>query len=186
MVCMVLRETYIPFLYSDTSWTGFAETLLMKTTLTNWVLWWSGWERTHTCNHRSVKCPQTHLASFPGHSQILSCSSEEKSGSGLGMRLGLTPCPWKMFWVKIQTHVHVPIVAVASIHSTWMRVAADAHWAISRAVCVLRLISTIDSRTQRLLILLPASIRPSCITVMYLIQLLLLSAQLPNEINAAL
>ena len=59
------------------------------------------------------------------------------------------------------------IVAAASIHSAQIHaliIATDAHWAISRPVCVLRLISTADSRTERLCILLPASIRPSCIT----------------------
>ena len=35
---------------------------------------------------------------------------------------------------------------------------ADTHWAICRVVCVLRLISTADSRTDRLRVLLSASI----------------------------
>ena len=81
---------------------------------------------------------------------------------------------------------HPWIVATASTHSTGMCVLiipTDAHWAISRAVHVLRLVSTVDSRAERLCILLPASIRPSCIARMYLIQPSLLSA---GKINAAL
>ena len=42
---------------------------------------------------------------------------------------------------------------------------------------VLRLVSTADSRTERLCVPLPVSIRPS----LYLIQLSLLPRQLPNE-----
>ena len=69
---------------------------------------------------------------------------------------------------------HPRIIAMASIHSAQLRIlifANDAHWVISRAVCVLRLITMADSRTERLCILLPASIKPSCITHMYLIHL---------------
>ena len=44
--------------------------------------------------------------------------------------------------------------------------------AIEMAVRVLRLISMADSRTERLRVLLPASIRPSCIAHMYLIHLI--------------
>ena len=55
------------------------------------------------------------------------------------------------------------IVATTSEHGAQMRMlilAANAHWAISRAVCVLRLVSAADSRTKRL----PLSIRLFCIT----------------------
>ena len=44
-------------------------------------------------------------------------------------------------------------------------------WRVQRLFHVLRLVSTADSRTERLCVLLPASIRPSCIARMYLIQL---------------
>lgn len=61
------------------------------------------------------------------------------------------------------------IVAMASIHDAETRVPSDAHWAISRVACVLRLASMADSRTERLRVLLPASVRPSCDPLMYLI-----------------
>ena len=73
------------------------------------------------------------------------------------------------------------IVAMASIHDAETRVPSDAHWAISRVACVLRLASMADSRTERLCVLLPASIRPSCIACMYLIQLSLLSFGFPTN-----
>ena len=72
-------------------------------------------------------------------------------------------------------------VVMASIHDAETRVPSDAHWAISRVACVLRLASMADSRTERLCVLLPASIRPSCIACMYLIQLSLLSFSFPTN-----
>ena len=48
-------------------------------------------------------------------------------------------------------------------------------------VHVLRLVSMADSRTERVGVLLPASIRPSCIACMYLIQLSLLSTCFPMK-----
>ena len=62
------------------------------------------------------------------------------------------------------------IIAVATFCGAQIRlliIAADAHWAFSRAVHVLRLVSTADSRIERLQILLPVFIRPSCIACMY-------------------
>ena len=51
-----------------------------------------------------------------------------------------------------------------------------------RAVYVLRLVSTTDSRTERLhMLLLPVSIRPSCIAHMYLFQFSLLLASFPTQ-----
>ena len=51
----------------------------------------------------------------------------------------------------------------------------------SWAVCVLRPISTADSRTGRLRVLLPVSIRPNCIPRMYLFQSSMLSASFPTK-----
>ena len=83
-----------------------------------------------------------------------------------------------------QNKHHPRIVAVASIHSTRTHVliiATNAQWAISRPVRVLRLVFMADSRTERLCIILPASIRPSCIARMYLIQPSLPSSSLPTK-----
>ena len=63
------------------------------------------------------------------------------------------------------------------------------HWAISRAVCVLRLISMADSRTERLRVLLPASIRLYCqhvtISVVVAIRRLLIEINLMLPSNSS-
>ena len=62
-------------------------------------------------------------------------------------------------------------------------IADDGRRASARAVCFLRLvsmsISTADHTTEKLCILLPASIRPSCIAGMYLFQPSLVSVGFP-------
>ena len=55
------------------------------------------------------------------------------------------------------------------------------HWASVRAVRVIRLISTADSRTERLRLLLIASNGRHCIARMYLIQLSLRSVDFPKK-----
>ena len=70
---------------------------------------------------------------------------------------------------------------MASMHSARTHVLiipTIAHWAISSAVHVLRLVSTANSRTERLCILLPASIMAIC---MYLFQSLLQFAGFPTK-----
>ena len=94
------------------------------------------------------------------------------------MELRLSVLLWSSWW-KLETKIIVctlsiyrislirrwpRIVAAVGIHGAWTHVmsmiAADAHWAISRAVCVPRFVSPADSRTERLRVLQPASIRP--------------------------
>ena len=68
--------------------------------------------------------------------------------------------------------INPQIVAAATMRRAQtciLIIPTDASWAISWAVRVLRLVSTADSRTERLRILLPASIRPSYDHLMYLI-----------------
>ena len=71
---------------------------------------------------------------------------------------------------------HPQIVAPASICKIWgartsvLIIDVDANWSISRAVHDQRLASTTNSRTEKLCVLLAASIRSSCVTYMYLIQ----------------
>ena len=70
---------------------------------------------------------------------------------------------------------------MASMHSAQTHVLiipTIAHWAISSAVHVLRLVSTANSRTERLHVLLPASIMAIC---MYLFQSLLQFAGFPTK-----
>ena len=62
---------------------------------------------------------------------------------------------------------------------TRVLIAADAH---SRPVCVLRLVSTADNKTERLRVLLSASIMAICIARMFIVAI----RRLPKEINAAL
>ena len=62
-------------------------------------------------------------------------------------------------------------ISSARTHTLIHVVPTNTHWAIFRAVQVLRLVSMTDSRTERLRVLLPVSIRPSCIAHMNLIQL---------------
>ena len=67
---------------------------------------------------------------------------------------------------------------MGSIHSTcthvWI-ISDNGSQASSRAVCVVRLISTVASRTERLRVLLAASNIHHCITRTYLVQPLLMS-----------
>ena len=79
---------------------------------------------------------------------------------------------------------HPWIVATATIHGTrtCMRIISyDGEWASVRAVHVLWLISTADSRTERLRVLLTASTSPHCTAHMYLIQPSLMSAGFPKK-----
>ena len=83
-----------------------------------------------------------------------------------------------------QNKSHPRIVFTASIHGARtcvLIIVINAQCVISRVVRVLRLTSMADSRTERLCILLPVSIRSGCITHMYLIQPLLLSTSFPMK-----
>ena len=117
-----------------------------------------------------------------------------RQGERSNPRVVVLPCMLHYSWRLVSTlntsrtignsegNKHSPwIVAMASAYGTQMHVPADAYWAISRDVRVLRLVSTSQRETEMLRILLPASIRLSCITSMYLIQPLMIAAGLPTE-----
>ena len=76
------------------------------------------------------------------------------------------------------------IVAVASKRGTrtheWM-ISDDCHHASARTVCVVRVISTADSRTERLRVLLTASSNHHRLTRTYLIQPSLMSPDFPKK-----
>ena len=92
----------------------------------------------------------------------------------------------KPYAVLVQTGIssircHPWIVAMASTCSAQTSVLIIPPWRVQRLFHVLRLVSTADSRTERLCVLLPASIRPSCIACMHLIQLSYLPASQRNK-----
>ena len=63
-----------------------------------------------------------------------------------------------------------------------MRITSDdGHWASTRAVRVVQLVSTADRGTERLRALLTASNSRHCIARAYLIQPLLMSASFPKK-----
>ena len=79
---------------------------------------------------------------------------------------------------------HPRIVATPTIRGTrtCMRIVSDdGRRASARAVRVLQLVSTADSRIERLCLLLTASNSRHCITRAYLIQLSLMSASFPKK-----
>ena len=86
----------------------------------------------------------------------------------------------RVCWPWVNTREWIP---ESEYNTRTNLIAADAHWAISRVVCVLRLVSMADSRNERLRVLigidydsiapgairtkLPASIRPSFIAFFF-------------------
>ena len=76
------------------------------------------------------------------------------------------------------------IVAVASKHGThthMQMITDNSHHASARTVCVVRVIATADSRTERLRVLLTGSSNCHRLTRTYLIQLSLMSPGFPKK-----
>ena len=88
-----------------------------------------------------------------------------------------------MYHISSNKH-HPRVVAAATIRGTCIRmriISDDGNQTSARAVCVVQLISTADSRTERLHLVLTASNSRHRIARMYLIQPLLMLAGFPKK-----